>query len=156
MLVCAAYGRCDPPLHYQTFDGTENNDYDNVSGESGGAIFAPRARLVFCGLHVPRFLQLAARVVSPGCRGQGLGSVGTPLLRVSKAAFEGDGVSPPGYTRPNPRVISNVVNALPDPQPGNDRDMSSMVYVWGQVRVSCPLRLPSPASTTVAPCPPCD
>jgi hypothetical protein len=61
-----------------------------------------------------------------------LGSAGTDLLRVTGTAY-GDGISSmAGASRPNPRQISNVLaTQIVDPEP-NSRNMSDMIYAWGQ------------------------
>ena len=65
-------------------------------------------------------------------RAQDVGAAGRPLLRLAPAAF-GDGHdTPAGADRPNPRDVSNSVVYLAD-QPESDRDMSTCVYIWGQV-----------------------
>ncbi len=64
---------------------------------------------------------------------QDWGAAGAPLLRTSSPAY-GDGLATPaGEGRPSPRAISNAVLQLLGLQPASDRDMSSMVYAWGQV-----------------------
>ena len=61
-----------------------------------------------------------------------MGAAGTPLIRSTFAAY-GDGRdTPAGANRPNPRLISNLIVAAAT-QPDNDRDMSTLVYIWGQV-----------------------
>lgn len=59
------------------------------------------------------------------------GSTGEQLLRIAPAAY-GDGASTPaGDDRPGAREISNLVSA----QAGdvlNDRNLSGMIYAWGQ------------------------
>lgn len=53
-------------------------------------------------------------------------------MRATIPAY-GDGHdTPSGASRPNPRVISNNIVAALD-QPDNDRDMSTLAYIWGQV-----------------------
>ena len=60
------------------------------------------------------------------------GSVNSPLLRISPAAYD-DGISSPaGADRPSPRVISNTFSASPEDGIVNDRDFTAMVYAWGQ------------------------
>jgi peroxidase len=60
------------------------------------------------------------------------GAAGTDLLRKSGTAY-GDGIaSMAGATRPDTRVISNTIAVqLVDPEP-NSRNMSDMIYAWGQ------------------------
>lgn len=63
---------------------------------------------------------------------QNAGAAGTPLIRTTYPAY-GDGHDKPaGATRPNARIISNSIVFAAD-QPENDRDMSTLVYIWGQV-----------------------
>src|SRR5256885_736664 len=60
------------------------------------------------------------------------GSVGVDLRRKGPAQY-GDKISTPGgQNRPSAREISNTVSAHPEAETPNDRDMSDMVYVWGQ------------------------
>ena len=60
------------------------------------------------------------------------GGAGVDLLRKSGTAY-GDGISTmAGATRPNPRELSNVLGTqVTDPEP-NSRNMSDMIYAWGQ------------------------
>jgi peroxidase len=60
------------------------------------------------------------------------GSAGTDLLRKSGTAY-GDGISTmAGANRPDTRVISNTIAVkVVDPEP-NRRNMSDMIYAWGQ------------------------
>jgi hypothetical protein len=60
------------------------------------------------------------------------GAAGTNLLRQAGTAY-GDGIaSMAGADRPNPRAISNALaTQLVDPEP-NSRNVSDMVYAWGQ------------------------
>jgi peroxidase len=59
------------------------------------------------------------------------GSTGVDLLRKTVAAYT-DGVSSPaGATRPSARAISNAI-AASDSSIVNDRNLSAMVYAWGQ------------------------
>lgn len=59
------------------------------------------------------------------------GSTGVDLLRKSAAAYT-DGVSSPaGATRPSARAISNAI-AASDADITNNRNLSAMVYAWGQ------------------------
>ena len=61
-----------------------------------------------------------------------LGSAGQPLQRVAAADYT-DGISTPaGEDRPSAREISNVLVDSPFDTSGNDRDLSSFLYVWGQ------------------------
>ena len=61
-----------------------------------------------------------------------LGSTDEQLLRVAPAAYA-DGVSSPaGSDRPNPRTISNLLDAQEDDSLLSERDLSAYVYVWGQ------------------------
>ena len=82
------------------------------------------------------------------CRGQNIGAAGTPLLRSTFAVFADGHDAPTGASRPNPRVISNAV-AFQDPQADNDRDMSTLAYIWGQVSL-CAQRGLSAVSVVVA------
>ncbi len=62
-----------------------------------------------------------------------LGSAGTPFIRVTYSAFADGKDTMAGSNRPNPRDISNKVSQstlVID----NDRYMSPLVYIWGQVR----------------------
>ena len=60
------------------------------------------------------------------------GAVGIDLLRLSPAAYA-DGVSTPaGADRPSARVISNAIAAQGPQDILNNRDMSAMIYAWGQ------------------------
>ncbi len=59
------------------------------------------------------------------------GSAGVDLLRKALAAY-GDGISTPaGAARPSARAISDAV-AASDADIINDRNLSAMVYAWGQ------------------------
>jgi hypothetical protein len=123
-LFLLAYGRCDNgDARVQSLDGKGNNPNvrwnHNVAGLTQSLCCVARAT-TSPTVHLSRFLS------------QDVGAAGTPFLRSTYAAF-GDGRdTPAGATRPNPRVISNRV-AFADDQPDNDRDMSTLVYVWGQV-----------------------
>ena len=68
---------------------------------------------------------------------QDLGAASRPLIRVSPAAYADGLNSPAGPSRPNPRVISNMVSQLPGLQPASSRDLSALVHAWGQVRCRC-------------------
>jgi hypothetical protein len=62
-------------------------------------------------------------------------------MRASFAAFADGHEAPAGPNRPGPRDISNAL-FFSESQPRNDRDMSSLVFAWAQVRaqwgpVSC-------------------
>src|SRR5262249_45486098 len=60
------------------------------------------------------------------------GSAGTDLLRIAAAAYA-DGVSAPaGADRPGARVISNTIADQGDQDIISDRDLSAMIYAWGQ------------------------
>src|SRR5207302_3763058 len=60
------------------------------------------------------------------------GSAGTDLLRLAPAAYA-DGVSTPaGADRPSARVISNTVADQGNQDIINDRQLSAMIYAWGQ------------------------
>src|SRR5262245_17729822 len=63
------------------------------------------------------------------------GSAGVGLLRTAPAAYA-DGVSSPvvgSPTRPSPRVISNnIVAQTTEERVISDREMSAMIYGWGQ------------------------
>src|SRR5262245_43953105 len=60
------------------------------------------------------------------------GSAGSDLLRIAPAAYA-DGVSAPaGADRPSPRVISNTIADQGDQDLISDRDLSAMIYAWGQ------------------------
>ncbi|MBI2825079.1 MAG: peroxidase [Planctomycetia bacterium] len=60
------------------------------------------------------------------------GSAGTDLLRTAPAAYA-DGLSAPaGANRPSAREISNVIADQGDADIINDRNLSAMIYVWGQ------------------------
>ncbi|MFO1023087.1 MAG: peroxidase family protein [Planctomycetales bacterium] len=60
------------------------------------------------------------------------GSTAEDLLRKAAAAYS-DGISTPaGATRPSARQISNVIADHVDEDVKNDRQMSAMVYAWGQ------------------------
>src|SRR5947209_10933471 len=62
----------------------------------------------------------------------GWGAAGTDLLRVAPAAYS-DGVSTPaGASRPGARVISNTIADQGDRDIISDRDLSAMIYAWGQ------------------------
>ena len=62
----------------------------------------------------------------------GWGSAGIDLLRIAPAAYA-DGVSTPaGADRPSARVISNTIAAQGPQDILNNRDMSAMIYAWGQ------------------------
>ena len=55
----------------------------------------------------------------------------TPLMRHTPPHYS-DGISQmAGVNRPNPRSISNIVNAQSESIP-NDRNLSSFLWVWGQ------------------------
>jgi hypothetical protein len=72
----------------------------------------------------------------PGsCSLQNAGAAGTALIRSTFAAFADGHDAPAGADRPNPRDISNAV-VFADDQPENERGMSTLVYIWGQVRVA--------------------
>ena len=59
------------------------------------------------------------------------GSAGGDLLRMAPAAYA-DGVSAPGgTTRPSARVSSNAIAAI-DHKISNSRNMSAMIFGWGQ------------------------
>lgn len=60
------------------------------------------------------------------------GGDNTQLLRIAPAQY-GDGVSTPsGADRPSARLISDVVSAHPDGDVKNSRDMTAMMYAFGQ------------------------
>lgn len=60
------------------------------------------------------------------------GSAGTDLLRTAPSAYA-DGVSAPaGEDRPSARVVSNALADQGGEDIINDRDLSAMIYVWGQ------------------------
>ncbi|HYT92262.1 MAG TPA: peroxidase family protein [Gemmataceae bacterium] len=60
------------------------------------------------------------------------GSAGVDLLRIAPAAY-GDGVSSPaGADRPSARVISNTVADQGNQDITSNRDLSAMIYAWGQ------------------------
>ena len=60
------------------------------------------------------------------------GSTGVDLLRTAPAQY-GDGVSTPaGSDRPSPRLISNTLSDQAGQDIVSDRQMSAMVYAWGQ------------------------
>jgi hypothetical protein len=60
------------------------------------------------------------------------GSTNEQFLRLSPAEY-GDGISlPAGTDRPSAREISNELAAHPDGSLLNDRDMSALIYAWGQ------------------------
>jgi hypothetical protein len=60
------------------------------------------------------------------------GSAGIDLLRTATAAY-GDGVSTPaGADRPSPREISNVLSDQAGQDILSDRNLSAMIYAWGQ------------------------
>ena len=59
------------------------------------------------------------------------GSTDEQLLRATSVAYA-DGISwPSGDDRPNPRAISNAVNAQTD-SIENDRQLSDYIWIWGQ------------------------
>jgi hypothetical protein len=59
------------------------------------------------------------------------GSAGSDLLRMAPAAYA-DGISAPaGATRPSARAISNAL-AASDHKIPNSRDLSAMIFGWGQ------------------------
>lgn len=82
-------------------------------------------------------LQLSATIRTYDGSGNNLthddwGKAGTDLLRVAPAAY-GDGISTPaGSDRPSARLISNTVADQGDADIISDRQMSAMVYAWGQ------------------------
>jgi len=59
------------------------------------------------------------------------GSVGVDLLRKAAAAYADGASAPAGSTRPSARAISNAI-AASGGELVNDRNMSAMVYAWGQ------------------------
>ena len=60
------------------------------------------------------------------------GSDNTQLLRIAPAQY-GDGTSSPaGANRPSARLISDVVSAHPAADVTNSRDMTAMMYAFGQ------------------------
>ncbi len=60
------------------------------------------------------------------------GSVNQQLIRVAPAQYE-DGVSSPGgQDRPSAREISNVLADNMDQDTRNDRQLTALIYVWGQ------------------------
>lgn len=60
------------------------------------------------------------------------GSTGTDLLRVAPAEY-GDGVSTPaGADRPSARAVSNAVSDQGGQDILSDRQLSAMMYAWGQ------------------------
>lgn len=60
------------------------------------------------------------------------GSAGTDLLRLAPAAY-GDGISSPaGGDRPSAREISNAVADQGSADIISDRQLSAMIYAWGQ------------------------
>src|SRR5262245_30805440 len=60
------------------------------------------------------------------------GSAGSDLLRIAAAAYA-DGVSTPaGADRPSARVVSNTIADQRDADIISDRDLSAMIYAWGQ------------------------
>jgi peroxidase len=61
-----------------------------------------------------------------------LGSTGEQLLRVVNADYA-DGISEPaGADRPSPREISNVLSSQDVDTASSQRDLSALIYVWGQ------------------------
>src|SRR4051812_10905066 len=60
------------------------------------------------------------------------GATGADLLRLSPPAY-GDGISTPaGANRPSARAISNAVADQGDAETLSARDLSAMIYAWGQ------------------------
>jgi hypothetical protein len=59
------------------------------------------------------------------------GAAGTPLLRISDAAYADGASAPAGGTRPNARLISNTVVAQKAMTP-NSHLMTDWVFQWGQ------------------------
>src|SRR3954453_17961171 len=60
------------------------------------------------------------------------GAAGTDLLRTAPASYS-DGVSAPaGADRPSARVISNTIADQGTADIISDRDLSAMIYAWGQ------------------------
>lgn len=60
------------------------------------------------------------------------GSVGEQLLRMAEAQYDDGASTLAGADRPSPREISNALAAQDPDQTGNDRGLSSLVYLWGQ------------------------
>lgn len=61
------------------------------------------------------------------------GQAGTDFLRKAPAAYADGVASPAGANRPGARAISNAVAAQGDVDTPNDRQMSALVYAWGQL-----------------------
>src|SRR6059058_3922175 len=60
------------------------------------------------------------------------GAVNADLLRTAPSAY-GDGISTPaGADRPSARLISDTIAAHPAEDLVNNRNLSDMVYIWGQ------------------------
>src|SRR5262249_50981833 len=60
------------------------------------------------------------------------GSAGSDLLRLAPADYA-DGLSAPaGTDRPSARVISNTIADQADADITSDRNLSAMIYAWGQ------------------------
>jgi peroxidase len=60
------------------------------------------------------------------------GSAGTDLLRLAPAAYQ-DGISTPaGADRPSARTVSNTIVDQGDADIISDRQLSAMIYAWGQ------------------------
>jgi uncharacterized protein YjiK len=91
-----------------------------------------------------RFLPLEDRLVPAGLdvrsydgSGNNLlhsdwGQTGTDFIRIAPAAYA-DGVSTPaGADRPSPRLISNALADQGDSDIISDRNLSAMMYAWGQ------------------------
>jgi hypothetical protein len=90
----------------------------------------------FCPYAVASFRMGGVCVPAPPSPySQNAGAAGSPHIRSTFAAFADGRDAPAGADRPNPRDISNVV-VFADDQPENERDMSTLVYIWGQVRVA--------------------
>jgi hypothetical protein len=60
------------------------------------------------------------------------GKAGTNFLRVAPADYSDGKSAPAGTDRPSPREISNVLVAQGDVDIISDRELSAMIYAWGQ------------------------
>jgi hypothetical protein len=60
------------------------------------------------------------------------GSAGSNLVRIAPAEYADGRSSPAGTDRPSPREISNALAAQGDVDIISDRELSAMIYAWGQ------------------------
>jgi peroxidase len=60
------------------------------------------------------------------------GSAGIDLIRIAAAAYADGLIAPAGGNRPSARVISNTVADQGNQDILSQRDLSAMIYAWGQ------------------------